>query len=135
MKSRILTVALFASSALAVGAFASSATAAVGPGNYSVGGGQQICLVSDGTWYGETYSGWGGMWGAGPTKEDATLLHGNYASGAGNDAMVIRGKTVDWTEWQDDESYQSFLDTTFTKIKGPCSPPAARANVHHNPTD
>ena len=135
MKTKILSAALLASSVLAMGAFASSATAAAAPGNYNAGGIQPICLLANGTWYGEAFSGWGGTWGPGPTTEDATILHGNYASGAGNDSMNIKGRSVDWTEWQDDESYQAFLDTTFTKIRGACTPPVASAGHHQHPMD
>lgn len=140
MKTKILSAALLASAVLGVGALAPSAASAVTAGNYMAGGIQPICLVADGTWYGEVFPGWHGTWGTGPTKDDAFVLHGNYAAGGGafgtgNDAMVIQGQTVDWTEWRDDESFQNFIDSSFTRIKGKCTPPAARANPHPNPMD
>ncbi len=137
MKTKILGAALIASAALAAGALApSAASASLAPGNYEVAGIQQICLVAGGTWYGETFGPWGGNWFAGPTRDDGTIIFGNYASGAGNDSMVVKGhSSVDWTEWQDNLSFQNFVDGTFAKIPGACTPPAARINRTHNPQD
>lgn len=135
MKTKILASA-FAVSALALAALAPSAQAAVlNPGNYSIGGIQSICLVSDGSWYGETFSGWGGFYQAGPTRDDATVLEGTYNSGAGEDSMILTKKSVDWTEFHSDRTFIAFIDGTVTKIKGKCSPPAAQANSHKNPMD
>ena len=135
MNRKTLAAALTASVAVATMALAPSAQASLSPGNYNVAGIQQICLVSDGTWYGETFSGWGGRWFAGPTRDDGTLIFGNYSGGLGNDSMVVGGHNLDWTEWQDDQSFQTFLDTTITKIKGACSPPAAKVNIRKHPMD
>ena len=137
MKTKILGAALIASAALAAGALApSAASASLAAGNYEVDGIQQICLVSDGTWYGETFHAWGGHWLAGPTRDDGTLIFGNYNSGAGNDSMVVEGtRSVDWTEWSDDGTFGTFIDGTFAKIRGPCTPPAAGINRTRNPQD
>src|SRR5665213_2531004 len=137
MKAKALTATLLMSSALAVAALAAcSATAnTLLPGHYSLGGIQNICLVSNGTWYGETFANWGGHWQAGPTTEDSTLIYGNFSSGAGNDAMVVSlgaVKHADWTEWVDNTT-GSFLDITVTRLAGKCAPPATRINGHNNP--
>jgi hypothetical protein len=105
------------------------AMAAIGPGQYSVAGIQQICLVSGGTWYGTTFSGWGGAWQqvtvAGKVH---THIYGNYAAGVGNDSMVFKGKNGSWTEWRDDLSFQTvFNPTTIAFVKAVCDPPALAA--------
>jgi hypothetical protein len=133
MKTALFTSALVMASALALAPMAQAKT--LKPGNYNFAGLQQICLVSGGTWYGETYPSWSGTWGAGPTKEDATIMHGNYNSGAGNDSMVVTGGSVDWTEWSDDESFQNFIDSTVSRIPGKCTAPDARATTKKNPMD
>ena len=134
MNTKIMT-SMLAASAIAMLALAPAAQAkTLKPGNYNLAGIQQICLVSGGTWYGETYPSWGGTWGAGPTKEDATVLSGNYNSGAGNDAMIVTGSGVDWTEWNDGSAFQ-FIDSTITRIPGKCSAPDARATTHKSPMD
>lgn len=134
MNTKIMT-SMLAASAIAMLALAPAAQAkTLKPGNYNLAGIQQICLVSGGTWYGETYPSWGGTWGAGPTKEDATVLSGNYNSYAGNDAMIVTGSGVDWTEWNDGSAFQ-FIDSTITRIPGKCSAPDARATTHKSPMD
>ena len=133
MKTALFTSALVMASALALAPMAQAKT--LRPGNYNLAGIQQICLVKGGTWYGESFPSWGGTWGAGPTKDDATIMHGNYSSGAGNDSMVLAGGGVDWTEWSDDESFQNFIDSTVTRIPGNCTAPAARATIKKNPMD
>ncbi len=134
MNTKIMT-SMLAMSAIAALAFAPAAQAkTLKPGNYNLAGIQQICLVSGGTWYGETYPSWGGTWGAGPTKEDATVLSGNYNSGAGNDSMIVTGSGVDWTEWNDGSAFL-FIDSTITRIPGKCTAPDARATTRKNPMD
>lgn len=105
--------------ALAVPMFAS---AAIGPGQYDVGGLQQICLVSGGTWYGVTFSGWGGAWTQVTVGTKVTThIYGNYAAGVGNDSIVAKGKSASWTEWRDDLSFQNVLNpTSFTLVKKTC---------------
>ena len=126
---------MLAISAIAALALAPAAQAkALKPGNYNLAGLQQICLVSGGTWYGETYPSWSGTWGAGPTREDATLLSGNYNGGAGNDSMIVTGSNVDWTEWNDASAF-IFIDSTITRIAGKCTAPDARATTKKHPMD
>lgn len=96
---------------------------------------QNICLVSDGSWYGETFASWGGFYQAGPTKEDGSVLKGAYNNGAGEDAMVLTRRGVDWTEFHNDRTLVAFVDGTVTRIHGPCTPPATRINGHKNPMD
>ncbi|HJV71763.1 hypothetical protein [Ideonella sp.] len=102
------------------------AMAALSPGQWSVGGIQQICLTGGGTWYGTTFSGWGGAWTPTPVAKNYHI-YGNYSGGAGNDSMVIRKKTNtgSWTEWRDDLSFQTVLSpVTLTFVKAVCDPPA-----------
>jgi hypothetical protein len=134
MNIKILTSTL-AVSALALAALAPSAQAALRPGNYSIAGIQSICLVSDGSWYGETFSSWGGFWKAGPTRDDATVLEGTYNSGAGEDTMVLTAKSVDWTEFHNDRTFVAFVDSTVSRIRGACTAPAAMATNRKNPID
>jgi hypothetical protein len=117
--SLVLTAAV----ALPLAATAAAPT----PGEYSIGGVQQICLVGDGTWYGTTFSGWGGQWSNAGAK---TYIFGNYASGSGNDAMFLkngRSKGV-WQEWRDDLSF-SLVQTgvSMDKVSSSCAPPAAQS--------
>lgn len=103
------------------------AMAAIGPGQYSVAGIQQICLVGDGTWYGTTFSGWGGAW---QIVGKNAHIYGNYAAGVGNDSMVFKKKdgTGSWTEWRDDLSFQTVISpTSITFVKDVCDPPALKA--------
>jgi hypothetical protein len=130
MKSKLLTAAILASSALAVGAFGSSASAhSLSPGSYLVDGIQDICIVSGGTWYGEDFAAWGGV-------VIGTNVFGNYAAGAGNDSMVVKHGNVNWTEWRDDLSLTTVLKGTFVKTSTTCTPPpTTRSTTHKNPMD
>ena len=132
MKKVLLTSALVMASALALTSMAQAKS--LKPGNYNFAGLQQICLVSGGTWYGETYPSWSGTWGAGPTKEDATLLSGTYNNGAGNDSMIVTGSNVDWTEWNDGGAF-NFIDSTISWIPGKCTAPDARVTTKTRPMD
>ncbi|MBA3812663.1 MAG: hypothetical protein H0X27_13670 [Caulobacteraceae bacterium] len=138
MKSTVIRSALLAASILGVAALSPAAASAKGlhRGLWDVGGIQQICLVSDGTWYSTTFSGWSGAWGPGTTREDRFLVYGNYAAGAGNDSMVLGGQNkADWTEWRDDLSFQNFLDDVqWTFVQKRCGPPAIQSRSgHKNP--
>lgn len=142
MKKNILSAALLVSSALAVGALAPTVASAypLKPGNYEIGGVQQVCLVSDGTWYGETMANWGGNWFRGPTSEDGTLIFGHYDTGAGSDSIVVSKGTADWMEWDTNTGAQVFFDsikvTSITGVPGKCTPPATKVTPgHHNPMD
>ena len=132
MKTALFTSALVMAAVMALAPAAQAK--ALKPGNYNLAGLQQICLVSGGTWYGETYPSWSGTWGAGPTREDATLLSGNYNGGAGNDSMIVTGSNVDWTEWNDASAF-IFIVSTITRIAGKCTAPDARATTKKHPMD
>src|ERR1044071_8917818 len=48
------------------------------PGQYSIGGVQQICLKADGTWYGTTFN-FGGHWINNPgTLHTKAAIYGTY---------------------------------------------------------
>ncbi len=146
-RNKFSFAALAAASLLVIGSSASAL--GLKPGNYEVDGSQQICLVAGGTWYGETFPSWGGDWRVGPVGGGGdlgdTFIWGNYASGAGNDSMVVSGTKVAWTEWRDDESFTNVLFGSFVLIKSgskpaPCTAPdapvggaAPRAPGHENP--
>lgn len=135
MTSRILKAAI-AAGVLGAGALgASSASASLTPGQYNLAGIQTICVVAGGTWYGETFSGWSGKWFVGPVSEDGYYLQGNYGSGVGNDSITVGRRSIDWSEWRDDGSFNNFVDGALTRVKGACTPPASRANLHKNPLD
>jgi hypothetical protein len=127
-------------SALIVAAAASlplvASAASPTPGEYTVGGIQNICLQSGGTWYGTTFSGWGGRW---ETAGSKTFVYGNYANGAGNDGMFLKnGKSSGvWEEWRDDLSVSVVLKgVSLTKISNSCPPPAAHSQRGAaNPTE
>jgi hypothetical protein len=115
---------------------ATSASAALRPGNYNVAGVQRICLQSGGTWYGETFAGWTGHWQVGPNQEDATLIFGNYANNVGNDSMVVTGAGgLDWTEWRDGQTLHTFIDRFISRINGTCTGAPPNAAPHDNPAD
>ena len=71
-------------------------------GDYSIGGLQSICIVADGTWYGETFPAWGGRW----LLVGKTLLihleHGHPPAGADDDRVAVerlgqrRPLTLQW---------------------------------------
>ncbi len=108
------------------------------PGQYSAGGLQDICLVSDGTWYSPTFANWGGQWFTETYQGENAVVFGNYNSGAGNDSMVINGTKLLWMEWSDDLTYSNPLgDLTFTKEKKNCDPPqpAGTRNKNKNPIE
>ena len=139
MKKNVLSAGLLVSSALVVGALAPSAALARGlkPGNYDLGGIEQVCLLKGGTWYSETFPGSSGNWFLGPTTEDGTLIFGHYASGAGSDSIVVTKQTADWMEWNISDKSQVFLDSiSVTGAPGRCTPPATRVTPgHNNPMD
>ena len=117
----------FVRTCIAVAAMSPMLAMAIGPGQWSVAGIQQICLVGGGTWYGTTFSGWGGGWQQVVVgSKTYTHIYGNYASGAGNDSMVFKGGSKgNWTEWRDDLSFQTVINpTTIAFVKTSCDPPA-----------
>ena len=98
---------------------------------------QQICLVSDGTWYGTTFN-WNGYWMPDGEKNKG-ILYGNYAIngygfGFGNDTMTVLGGSnslfISWEDWFDDNSYAEFEGgEAFTKIKQNCDRPYEGENT------
>ncbi len=123
--------AILASTDLVAGA---ASAGALRPGSYNLDGVHSICLVTGGTWYGEDFKGWGGDWMVGVGGDEA--IFGNYASGAGNDSMLVRKRVVQWTEWNDSLQTQSYLSGPFTFITAKCSPaPTAASPGNKNPAD
>ena len=106
------------------------------PGSYSLAGIQNICIKSDNTWYGETYSGWGGAWSMVGTT---AALRGNYAGGTGNDGMTFKGSVSTgfngvWQEWHDDLSFNTAFAATLTYNGATCAaPPASVQGGKANP--
>ncbi|MDD5272209.1 MAG: hypothetical protein PHU14_05770 [Methylovulum sp.] len=126
MKNIIRAMALCAVSVFPV--LASAGT----PGQYDVGGIQTLCLQSNGTWFG-SFPGWGGRW----SKTNANIfIRGNYASGAGNDAMVFKKLVGTWIEWRDDFSWDDVSQgVVLTKTSATCSitPSSAVPGADVNP--
>ena len=127
MKSNVLKSAALA---LAVG-HSSAASANLKPGQYDVGGLEQICLVNDGTWYSPTFPSWHGLWQI-VGNEDKAIIFGHFDDGLGDvgeDSMILEKGGLDWTEWPDDFSYTLFLDDTpITRVKKTCD---AKAPAQH----
>lgn len=127
----IKTLLLMSSAALAVAGTASAN--GLKPGQYNVDSIQQICLVSDGSWYGTTFH-FNGHWISNPGNNDKAAIYGNYQSsgpyyGYYNDTITVRGGTADWYDYADDNSYAAFLPgVLFSFVKKACDPPAARTN-------
>jgi hypothetical protein len=73
---------------------------------------------------------------------DKAVIFGNYAitgqsPGYGNDAMTARKTSVrdsyslDWYDWFDDLSYQSFRGNIgLIRLSGDCDPPFTGENAH-----
>lgn len=130
---RPAAAAALAASSLALCALAGSASALTA-GSYNVQGVQRICVRSNGTWYGESFGPWGGLYTTGPSGQIA--LFGNYRGGLGNDSFVIASGSSQWTEWNDSQRFSKFLVGAFTRVKATCTPPAAQiAPGHENPMD
>jgi hypothetical protein len=120
MKLQILGVSLLASTALVSGITGADAKSTQ-PGLYLINGGQELCLQSAGTWYSPTFSGWGGTWAVVNGKIAKTIIRGNYASGAGNDSISVKGKIAAWDEWRDSESYSYYADPVPFSYLGTCT--------------
>jgi len=115
----------------------------IGPGQYSLFGGlQQVCLNSDGTWYGTTFN-FGGHWKKDlPSTRDKAELHGGYAmqghgyQGYGNTAIMVRKAEagqlyITWHDWFDDLSYETVLvGGRIDLVKLTCDPPFTGENTH-----
>lgn len=112
--------------ALAIATSMASAKALT-PGEWSLGGIQDICLSSSGSWYYTTYSGLPGGWEATGDKKVQTILYGGtFASHNGEDSIVVSGKRVaDWTEFANSGNtlYAFNYNISITFISSTCSAP------------
>jgi len=71
---------------------------------------QGVCINGDGTWVGTTFAGWSGQW---YRNGNDLRLHGNYASGSGNDAFELTRITKKlltgyFQEWSPGASYDNW---------------------------
>lgn len=104
-------------------------------GNYI--GTQDICIVSNGTWYGTSFPDWFGKW---YKKGNDLHMHGNYFFGLGNDAFELTKVLPNemagyWQEWHDDGSWDNYLTVKFEKTSDTClktlkSMPAGKSKAH-----
>jgi hypothetical protein len=133
------TVALssFATAFIMLSAQAASASSLT-PGQYDLGGSEEICLESDKTWYSTTYEDWSGRW----IKKDKKLhIYGNWDDGEGNSLITISQLRSEpykafWFQWRDDSDYlKVYPGTMVSFVKAVCDPPALakRRNVGGNP--
>ena len=129
MKLQAISLSLLATTALVSGA--NNAAASLKAGLYQINGGQELCLLSNGTWFSPTFSGWGGTWLNNTTTGALAheLIRGNYASGAGNDSIIVKRGHAGWNEWRDSETYTADLDPVTWASVGTCS----AATRHHSP--
>ena len=91
-------------------------------------GTQQVCFLSNGTWFGTTFPAWSGQWfekgNAAAGMGDHVSASGNYASNVGNDAwqfdfVTVNMMTGPWVEWRDNFAYLAYVRTVFTRT-GTC---------------
>jgi hypothetical protein len=113
-----------------------SAMAQLAPGEYSLGGIQQVCInIPGNNWYYTTFNSGGGQIFV---DSNVVILYGNYATpsdtykAVGNDNIAIKvgisGKKADWTEWRDFFASFGFVDdvvVSFVKTVCPPPPPAS----------
>jgi hypothetical protein len=127
----------FATAIIVLAAQAASA-ASLPPGQYDLGGSEEICLENDKTWYSTTYEDWSGRW---IKKDKAFHIYGNWANGEGNSLITISQLKSDpyeafWFQWRDDSAYRKvYPETTVSFVKAVCDPPALAKlrNVGGNP--
>jgi hypothetical protein len=96
-----------------------------------VGASQGLCLAPGGTWYGTTFSGWGGVWNR---KSNDIHVRGNYSSGAGNDGWEMSRVTNSlltgyFQEWRDDLSFNNQGTMRMVYKSAVCDAAAAAAPV------
>jgi hypothetical protein len=103
------------------------------PGQYEIQSqntSQQICLVSDGTWYGTSFD-WSGHWSDTVAAHTKTEIYGNYAvntqsPGYANDTLTVetinKVKSVQWYDWFDDFSYKHYEVAPLVFVKKLCDP-------------
>jgi hypothetical protein len=135
------TVALssFAAAVIMLAAQAASA-ASLPPGQYDLGGSEEICLEADKTWYSTTYDNWSGRW----LKKDKKFhIYGNWDNGKGNSLITISQLKSEpykafWFQWRDNSGYRKvYPGTTVSFVKAACDPPALAKlrSVGGNPGD
>ena len=112
----------------------------VHPGQWTIDEMQQICLKSDGTWYGTTFN-FDGTWTPNPFGQDIwSALVSNYkvstesAVEHANDTITVTKSGtvfgVFWYDWYDDLSYGTFIIGDFVFVKNNCDPPFKGQNTH-----
>jgi hypothetical protein len=113
--------------ALLAGAAREASARVLKPGQYSLGGIQEICIVAGGSWYSTTQPGWGGSVGGvtRPSGKIDTFLTGNFSLGWGNDLIVVStaGAGNMWIRWYDSGLQDPPLLIAITKVKTMCDPP------------
>lgn len=105
---------------------------------------QEICLKSDGTWYGTSFN-FGGHWINYPANISRVVaatyggyqVQGHEYDGYGNTVITISDPAhspdlvADWYDWFDDFSYQMYLTGLgFVFEKKNCDPPFKGDNTH-----
>ena len=129
---------LLSAATFLIAAATSTPVLALVPGQYNIGGIQEICLQAGpnryNSWYGTSFPAWGGRWRNGPKHQ---FVFGNYNGGAGNDSIVVTSGVAIWTEWTDTLSFRTAgAGQSFTFIKATCDPPAAPGKgAKRNPLD
>ncbi|MDQ2859516.1 MAG: hypothetical protein M3T55_02065 [Pseudomonadota bacterium] len=120
---------LLVSAAAALAACGSAMAGGLKPGQYSLGGIQQICLAADGAWYGVSFP-FQGHWRNAPAADDSAPIWGAYDGGkAGrfHDTINVSNAAADWYEWNEDGSYSTMLPgLEFTRVKATCDAAAAK---------
>jgi len=115
-----------------------SAANSVDPGQHTISGVQNLCLVQDGTWYGTTFN-FSGRWTREESLHFLAQLWGNYTvhdtSGAhkANTTLTIIDSGVtglNWHDWFDDGTYGTFLFNVIDFVKKKCDPPFQGQNGH-----
>ncbi len=101
--------------------------ASLPPGQYDLGGEEEICLEADKTWYSTTYENWSGRW---LKKDKKFLIYGNWDKGKGNSLITIAQLKSEpyeafWFQWRDGSRYKAvYPETTVSFVKPVCDPPA-----------
>lgn len=127
----------FAAAVIMLAAQASSA-ASLPPGQYDLGGSEEICLKNDKTWYSTTYEDWSGRW-----LKKHFHIYGNWENGKGNSLITISHLKSDpyeafWFQWRDKSGYRKvYPETPVSFVKAVCDPPALAKlrKVGGNPGD
>jgi len=93
-------------------------------------GTQQLCFLSNGTWYSTSFPAWGGRWfqkgNSAAGNGDHVSVNGNYAASVGNDVFQldfvhVNMMTGPWAEWRDNFVYVAWVRTVLTRT-GNCGP-------------